>query len=242
MKRMLLSAAAITTLLVTGGAVAQTSGEAEGELLPQQGQTSSGGAVEGGATGQQGEVPQAGAATQAPNEETGDAAGTGAQPDAAAQTSGEAAQPSGETAGGEAAGQAGGAAATGEAQTGSGDDQAGTAAGTEKAQPEAGDGEQAQSGEAGQKAAGAQNVEVNQEQRTVIRQTIVEQGVKPVADVDFDINIGVTVPQTVEFYPLPPRIVEIVPAYAGYKFLMLADGTIVIVDPGSLRIVYVIPA
>ena len=81
---------------------------------------------------------------------------------------------------------------------------------------------------------------ISDEQRTEIRNTIVETHVDPVAHVDFDINIGVAVPSTVVLYPLPPRIVEIVPAYASYQYFVLADGTILIVDPGTLQIVYVI--
>ena len=83
-------------------------------------------------------------------------------------------------------------------------------------------------------------MEVTQEQRTVIHQTIVEQGVEPVVDIDFEVNIGTTIPQTVVLHPLPPRIIEIVPVFAGYSFFILADGTIVIVDPGAWRIVYII--
>ena len=61
-----------------------------------------------------------------------------------------------------------------------------------------------------------------------------------VDSVDFDINIGVAVPSTIVLHPLPPRIIEIVPAYASYQYFVLADGTIIIVEPGSLQIVYVI--
>jgi hypothetical protein len=48
------------------------------------------------------------------------------------------------------------------------------------------------------------------------------------------------VPQTVVLHPLPPPIVEIVPAYSGYVFFITADGVIVIVDPDAYVIVYVI--
>jgi hypothetical protein len=40
---------------------------------------------------------------------------------------------------------------------------------------------------------------------------------------------------------LPPRVVEIYPAWRGYHFFIVGD-QIVIVEPGSLRIVAVIPA
>lgn len=82
--------------------------------------------------------------------------------------------------------------------------------------------------------------DISDEQRTEIHQTIVESHVEPVAHVDFDIDVGIAVPSTIVLHPLPPRIVEIVPAYRGYEFFMLADGRIIIVDPGTHAIVYVL--
>lgn len=85
------------------------------------------------------------------------------------------------------------------------------------------------------------SIDVTTEQRTEIRNVIVESDAKPV-DVDFDVDVGVVVPRAVELRPLPPRIVEIVPAYRSYKYILLADGRILIVEPASLKIVYVITA
>ncbi|MBA3449452.1 MAG: DUF1236 domain-containing protein [Pseudaminobacter sp.] len=84
------------------------------------------------------------------------------------------------------------------------------------------------------------DVNVTVEQRTEIRQVIQESGVKPLSNFDFDISVGVAVPRTIEFYPLPPRIVTIVPAYEGYRYFLLADGRIVIVEPDTLEIVFII--
>lgn len=83
------------------------------------------------------------------------------------------------------------------------------------------------------------SINISAEQKTVIKSTIVETHVKPV-DVDFKVSIGVNVPKTIELHRLPPRVVEIVPAYREYVYFVVADGTIVIVDPGSYEIVYVI--
>ena len=82
--------------------------------------------------------------------------------------------------------------------------------------------------------------EITTEQRTEIRTVVKEVHVEPVTHIDFEINIGVAVPRTVVLHPLPRRIVEIVPAYEGYEFFILADGTIVIVEPSTFKIVYVI--
>ncbi|WP_160147359.1 DUF1236 domain-containing protein [Methylopila sp. Yamaguchi] len=57
-----------------------------------------------------------------------------------------------------------------------------------------------------------------------------------------DLRVGVSVPRTVTIERLPPRIVEIVPEYADYSYFVLDDGTIVIVDPATYDVVYVIEA
>jgi hypothetical protein len=58
-----------------------------------------------------------------------------------------------------------------------------------------------------------QNVEITTEQRTVIRERIIEaDDYEPVVDINFNISIGVSVPQTIRYYPLAPTLIEIVPA------------------------------
>jgi len=86
------------------------------------------------------------------------------------------------------------------------------------------------------------SINITSEQQTTIRKTIVEEHVKPVAHLDVDVRVGVKVPRTVTFHRLPPEIVKVVPQYEGYEFFILADGTIVIVDPNSLTIVSVMTA
>ncbi|TIW45675.1 MAG: DUF1236 domain-containing protein, partial [Mesorhizobium sp.] len=82
---------------------------------------------------------------------------------------------------------------------------------------------------------------VTVEQKTEITQILKQERVEPVASVDFDISVGVEVPrQRVKLRRLPPRIVEIVPAYESYEYFILADGRIVIVDPGTLKIVLIL--
>lgn len=85
------------------------------------------------------------------------------------------------------------------------------------------------------------SIDIDTEQRTEIRNVIVESDAKPV-DIDIDVNVGAVVPRTVELRPLPPRIIEIVPAYRAYKYILLADGRILIIEPATLKIVYVITA
>ena len=56
------------------------------------------------------------------------------------------------------------------------------------------------------------------------------------------VSVGTRIPKKVRLERLPPRIVKIVPAYEGYRFFLLADGRIVIVDPDALTIVYIVSA
>ena len=85
------------------------------------------------------------------------------------------------------------------------------------------------------------DVDVTVEQKTKIKQVVQEVNVEPVS-VDFNISVGVAVPQTVVtvLRPVPTQIVEIVPAYSGYLFFITASGEIVIVHPSTYEIVYVI--
>ena len=83
------------------------------------------------------------------------------------------------------------------------------------------------------------SVEISTEQKTEIQNIIVEQKVEPV-DIDVEVSIGTAIPKTVTLHPLPPRIVEIVPAYSGYQYFILADGRIVIVKPATYEVVYIL--
>ncbi|MBB3233401.1 DUF1236 domain-containing protein [Phyllobacterium endophyticum] len=84
------------------------------------------------------------------------------------------------------------------------------------------------------------SINVTTEQQTEIKQVITETKAEPVRDVNFEVNVGVAVPRTIELQPLPPQIVKVVPRYEGYRYFVLADGRIVIVDPDSYEIVLVI--
>jgi hypothetical protein len=86
--------------------------------------------------------------------------------------------------------------------------------------------------------------EITPEKKTIIREKIVTSNVKRVErdDIDIDISVGVIVPTTIALQPLPVSVIEVLPAYRGYLYFVLADGTIVIVEPGTLQIVYVLTA
>ncbi len=78
-------------------------------------------------------------------------------------------------------------------------------------------------------------------QRTEFRSSITRLGVSPLRDVAFGLAVGTAIPRSVSLHRLPPAIVEIVPEYEGYDFILVRDD-IVIVDPDTYEIVDVIPA
>jgi hypothetical protein len=94
-------------------------------------------------------------------------------------------------------------------------------------------------GEARDTASGHQtaSVHVTTHQRTEIRDVFRQHRVRPAEHITFEVNVGRRIPHTVHLYRLPPRIVEIVPAYEDYEYFELADGRIAIVDPDTWEIV-----
>jgi hypothetical protein len=82
------------------------------------------------------------------------------------------------------------------------------------------------------------------EKRTVFRQKLVSRNVQRVqrSKLKFRIGVGVKVPRTIRFYPLPPDVVQFVPAYRGYVYFVTEDGLVVILNPRTFEIVSVFPA
>ena len=93
----------------------------------------------------------------------------------------------------------------------------------------------------GQGAAGTRAaVNLSTEQKTKVR-TVIREKVKaqPLTNVNFSVSVGTRVPRDVRYYPVPAEIVQIYPAWSGYHFILVND-QIVIIDPASFEIVYII--
>jgi hypothetical protein len=93
----------------------------------------------------------------------------------------------------------------------------------------------------GQTGSGAANVTLNAEQKTKIRQTIIQKSGAPrVSNVNFSLSVGTVVPRDrVKFVAVPPTLVEIHPAWRGYMYFIV-DDQLIIVEPSSNRIVAVV--
>jgi hypothetical protein len=91
----------------------------------------------------------------------------------------------------------------------------------------------------GQNASGGK-VSLNTEQKTKIRETVIRSSNAPrVTNVNFSVTVGTVVPRTVRFAPLPPVLVEINPSWRSYEYFIVNE-QIVIIEPGSLRIIAIL--
>jgi hypothetical protein len=107
--------------------------------------------------------------------------------------------------------------------------------------------QQGQSRDSGQRQGaqqgGSQGASVNltAEQKTKIRQTVIQSSGAPrVTNVNFSVSVGSVVPRDrVKVVAVPQTIVEIHPQWRGYLYFIVND-EIVIVEPSSYRIVAVL--
>jgi hypothetical protein len=86
------------------------------------------------------------------------------------------------------------------------------------------------------------NVSANltESQRTRVSQSISRLNARPVTNVNFSLSVGTVVPRAVQFQPLPAEVVEVMPQYRGYNFVVVRED-IVIVEPSTYKIVDVLP-
>jgi hypothetical protein len=89
-------------------------------------------------------------------------------------------------------------------------------------------------------SAPAAEVKLTTEQRTKIRNVVVQQHKIPhMTKVNFTVRVGVKVPRSVHFYPVPAEIVEIHPAWRSYQVIYV-ENELVLIDPATYEIVYVV--
>jgi hypothetical protein len=100
---------------------------------------------------------------------------------------------------------------------------------------------------AGGPNAGAPNaaqarVTLNEEQRTRIRDTVINaRGAPRVGHVNFGVNVGTVIPRGgVEIVPVPETLVLIEPRWRGFSYFIY-ESELVIVDPRDMTIVAVVP-
>ncbi len=84
------------------------------------------------------------------------------------------------------------------------------------------------------------SVNINDQQRTRVAESITRLNVQPLTNVNFSLTVGTAVPRDIRLQTLPADVVEVVPQYRGYNFFVVRD-EIVIVEPSTYQIVTVLP-
>jgi hypothetical protein len=85
------------------------------------------------------------------------------------------------------------------------------------------------------------SVQLSQTQRTKIQEVVGKSSGARVTNVNFNISVGVKIPGDVHVEVLPTEVVEVVPEFRGYDYIIVGDN-ILIIDPDSLEIVDIIAA
>jgi hypothetical protein len=89
--------------------------------------------------------------------------------------------------------------------------------------------------------AGAANVTLNNEQKTKIRETVINASSAPrVTNLNVSVSVGTTIPTSVRIVPVPSVLVEVNPRWRGLEYFVYND-EIIIVDPRTHRIVAILP-
>ena len=83
-------------------------------------------------------------------------------------------------------------------------------------------------------------ITLNEQQNTRVAQAIRQANVRPITNVSFSIAVGTTIPADVQLNVLPPVLVEVVPQYRSYSFVVVEQEALII-DPGTRAIVAVVP-
>jgi len=92
----------------------------------------------------------------------------------------------------------------------------------------------------GSKEGSAGRVQLSEQQRTNIHDTVLkERNVNRADHVNFSINVGTRVPRSVRLVALPAAVFSLVPQYRSYRYFV-ANDEICIVDPNTYEIVDVV--
>ncbi|HEY8009298.1 MAG TPA: DUF1236 domain-containing protein [Methylocella sp.] len=81
---------------------------------------------------------------------------------------------------------------------------------------------------------------ITSDQRTKIHDIVSTGNLRRAENVNFAVRVGTRIPRSVQIYGVPETIVEIVPQYRGFDYIIVGND-LLIIDPRTLQIVYVLP-
>jgi hypothetical protein len=88
----------------------------------------------------------------------------------------------------------------------------------------------------------ADRLQVSEQQKSGVRERLLKQNRVAKTRINVSVHIGTAIPRSTRLHALPAAIVELVPAYRNYSYIVLEDETIYIVDPRTYVVVDVIHA
>jgi hypothetical protein len=83
-------------------------------------------------------------------------------------------------------------------------------------------------------------VRLSHQQRSGIHRLVTNGALHTVTNPNFNVAVGAVIPATVAIFPVPAAIVDIVPEYAGFDYIVVGY-ELLIIDPYTLAIVAIIP-
>jgi hypothetical protein len=92
---------------------------------------------------------------------------------------------------------------------------------------------------AGSAPQGGKATQLSDSQRTRIKNVVDKSHLTRIDHADFSVSVGAVVPRSVHLAVLPPEIIEVVPEYRGYSYVLIGD-ELVIIDPHSYAVVVVL--
>lgn len=98
----------------------------------------------------------------------------------------------------------------------------------------------ASEGTEGQSGTRGSITSVTAEQKTKIRSVFTSHRVEPARNLNVAVNVGIRLPRSVHLYPVPQDVIEIVPAYRDFEYILIDDNRIAIVDPDTFEVVDII--
>jgi len=84
------------------------------------------------------------------------------------------------------------------------------------------------------------SVDLSSDQKTRLHAIVVGGNLYSVDHVNFALSVGTRIPHTMRIYGVPQAIVDIVPQYRGFDYIVVKKD-LLIIDPRTLEILYVLP-
>ncbi len=83
-------------------------------------------------------------------------------------------------------------------------------------------------------------VDLSSDQKTRLHAIVAGRNLYRVDHVNFALSVGTRIPHTMRIYGVPQAIVDIVPQYRGFDYIVVKKD-LLIIDPRTLEILYVLP-